>query len=73
MDLSSPTGSSVNDRIDPGEFTLHYITVDQVIQLVSQFGPGAPMAKFDVEAAYSNVPVHPSDRYLLGATATTLT
>jgi len=40
--------------------------VDQVIQLVSQFGPGALMDKFDVEAAYRNVPVHPSDRYLLG-------
>jgi len=63
VDLSSPTGSSVNDGIDPEEFTLHYITVDQ---LVSQFGPGALMAKFDVEAAYRNVPVHPSDRYLLG-------
>ena len=37
-----------------------------MIQLVSQFGPGALMAKFDVEAAYRNVPVHPSDRYLLG-------
>ena len=24
------------------------------------------MAKFDVESAYRNVPVHPSDRYLLG-------
>ena len=24
------------------------------------------MAKFDLEAAYRNVPVHPSDRYLLG-------
>ena len=66
VDLSSPTGSSVNDKIDPEKFTLHYIMVDQVIQLVSQFGPGALMAKFDVEAAYRNVPVHPLDRYLLG-------
>jgi len=24
------------------------------------------MAKFDVKSAYRNVPVHPSDRYLLG-------
>ena len=37
-----------------------------MIQLVSQFGAGALMAKFDLEAAYRNVPVHPSDRYLLG-------
>ena len=24
------------------------------------------MAKFDIEAAYRNIPVHPSDRFLLG-------
>jgi len=41
-----PGGSSVNDRIDPDEFTL--------------------MAKYDVEAAYCNVPVHPSHCFLLG-------
>ena len=66
VDLSSPAGSSVNNGINPEEFTLHYITVDQIISLVSQFGQGALMAKFDVESAYRNVPVHPSDRYLLG-------
>ena len=66
MDLSSPTGSSVNDGIDSDEFTLHYITMDQVIQLVSQLGPEALMAKFDVEAAYRNVLIHPLDCYLLG-------
>ena len=65
VDLSSPAGSSVNDGIDPHEFTLHYITVDQIICLVSQFGRGALMAKFDVKSAYRNVPVHPSERYLL--------
>ena len=39
--------------------------VDQVIGLVSQFSRGAVMTKFDVRSAYCNVPVHPSDRYLL--------
>ena len=33
-------------------------TVDKVIRLVSQFGQGALMAKFDVESAYRNVPIH---------------
>ena len=66
MDLSSPGGASVNDGINPHEFKLHYITVDQIICMVSQFGRGALMAKFDVEAAYRNIAVHPSDRYLLG-------
>ena len=66
VDLSSPGGASVNDGINPDDFTLHYITVDQIIRLVSRLGKGALMAKFDVESAYRNVPVHPCDRYLLG-------
>ena len=66
VDLSSPSGASVNDGISADEFTLHYITVDQIIRSVSRLGKGALMAKFDVESAYRNVPVHPSDRHLLG-------
>lgn len=66
MDLSSPGGASVNDGINPDKFSLHYITVDKVIRLVSQFGRRALMAKFDVESAYRNVPIHPLDWYLLG-------
>ena len=61
VDLSSPGGASVNDGINPDDFTLHYVTVDQVICLVSRFGKGALMAKFDVEAAYRNIAVCPSD------------
>lgn len=66
VDLSSPGGTSVNDGINPDEFALQYITVDQVICLVSKFGKGALMAKSDVKAAYRNVPVHLSHHYLLG-------
>ena len=66
MDLSSPSGLSVNNGIDPDEFSLQYITVDQIIRMISKYGSGALIAKFDVEAAYRNIAVHPSDRYLLG-------
>ena len=31
-----------------------------------RLGPGAEMAKMDVKSAYPIVPVHPSDRPLLG-------
>lgn len=62
VDLSSRGGASVNDGIDPNDFTLHYITVDQVIRMVSRFGKGALMAKCDVESAYRNIAVHPADR-----------
>ena len=57
MDLSSPAGASVNDGINAHEFTLHYISVDQIIRMVSRLGRGALMAKFDVEAASRNIPV----------------
>ena len=57
--------ASVNDGIIPDEFTFHYLTVDQIICLVSHLGKWALMAKFDVESAYHNVPVHPSNRFLL--------
>ena len=66
IDLSSPRGSSANDGINVEEFSMHYIKVDQIIRMVSQYGPGALMAKFDVEAAYRNIAVHPDDRFLLG-------
>lgn len=66
VDLSSPGGLNVNDGIDPDEFSLQYITVDQIIRMISKYGSGALIAKFDVEAAYCNIAVHPSDRYLLG-------
>ena len=52
--------------IDPDEFTMQYIMVDQIIRMISSYGLGAMIAKFDVEAAYRNIAVHPSDRYLLG-------
>lgn len=66
VDLSSPRGASVNDGINPESFTLQYIRVDTIIRMVAKFGPGALIAKFDVEAAYRNIPVNPVDRYLLG-------
>jgi hypothetical protein len=56
----------MNDGIDPEECSLQYIRVDQIIGMVTNYGAGALMAKFDVEAAYRNIAVHPTDRYLLG-------
>lgn len=66
LDLFSPDGASVNDGINLENFTLHYITVNQVIRMVSSFGTGAITTKFDMESAYRNIPVHPADRTLLG-------
>ena len=66
LDLSSPRGHSVNDGIPKDPFSLQYVTVDMAIKALLNLGPGALMAKFDVKAAYRNIPIHPADRFLLG-------
>ena len=66
VDLSSLHGSSVNDGLHPDEFSMLYIHLDEIINMIAKHGPGALMAKCDVEAAYRNIAVHPDDRYLLG-------
>ena len=65
LDLSSPLGS-VNDGILKEPFSVQYMRVDDVISGIMSFGQGTLLAKFDVESAYRNIPVHPEDRYLLG-------
>ena len=69
VNLCSPGGASVNDGINPDEFTLHYMTVDQVFRMVSQFGQGAVMSKFDVEAAIETLRFHPSYHFLQNSTS----
>ena len=56
----------MRDGINSQDFSLQYIKVDQVIRMVSCYGPSALMAKFEVESAYQNIPVHPDDCFLLG-------
>ena len=66
LDLSSPTGSSVNDRINPEFYSLRYSSVDGAAQMIARFGRGSLPAKIDIAHAYKNVSVHPGDKYLLG-------
>ena len=66
LDLSSPAGHSVNDGIPKESFSLQYMKVDDVINGIMSLGRGSLLAKFDVESAYRNVPVHSDGHYLLG-------
>ena len=66
VDLSHPTGASVNDGIEPELCTLKYTSVDEAVRVVLSSGSGTVMAKFDIQSAYRIVPVHPEDRPLLG-------
>ena len=64
--MSSPEGGSVNEGICKEWCSLSHISVDDVAHEVVKLGKGALMAKFDLKAAYRNVPVHPEDCWLLG-------
>ena len=64
-DLSFPREHSVNDGIDLALCSLSYSTVDEVASLVARLGPGALLAKIDIESAYRLIPVHPHDCPLL--------
>ena len=66
LDLSFPFDHSVNDGIDKDEFSLQYCSVKHAIDLIVKTGKGALMGKVDIKSAYRIIPVHPSDRYLLG-------
>ena len=66
LDLSSPGLHSVNAGIPQEPYSLRYISVDSAISLLMELGPGAVMAKFDIECAYRNIPIRLEDRYLLG-------
>ena len=66
LDLSHPTGRSVNDGISRELSSLSYASVDQAVERILELGPGTLLAKCDIKQAYRNVPVHPEDRFLLG-------
>ena len=66
FDLSYPVGFSVNDGIAPEDRTLRYTSLSEVLDKVLAAGKGCLLAKFDLERAYRQIPVHESDRDLLG-------
>ena len=68
VDLSHPSGASINDGASRELCSLTYASVDDATKLVLEagHGRGAILAKLDVQSAYRNVLVHPDDRPLLG-------
>ena len=61
--LILPRRGSVNDGIAPELCSLRYPSVDDAIRVILSLGR---LAKFDIQSAYRIIPVHPSDRQLLG-------
>ena len=66
MDLSYPSGKSVNDFISPDICSLHYPSVDDAVDLVLALGQYTQLVKIDLKSAYRILPIHPVDRQLLG-------
>jgi len=66
VDLSYPSGHSVNDGISEAFTSLSYVSVETAAQAVLRMGKGTQLAKLDIRSAYRNIPVHPHDRWLLG-------
>ena len=66
LDLSSPSGESINDGIPHEFFTVKYSSFDEAASLVRDMGKGSFMAKIDIKHAFRLCPVHPDDWPLLG-------
>ena len=65
VDLSYPTGHSINDGISSPLCSLHYVTVDDAVSQILSLGRGCLLAKIDIKSAFRLLPVHPADRHLL--------
>ena len=65
--LSFPkSGStSINASISKEDFSLQYVTIDNAIEGIKQFGQGWFLAKTDIESAFRLIPIHPDDYELL--------
>ena len=64
--LSAPAGDSINDYIEPLDYSLQYATIDNAIAICYKLGKGALMAKVDLKNAFRLCPVRPEDWHLLG-------
>ena len=63
VDLSHLKGGSVNCGLPKQLRSLKYVTLNDAIQA---FGPSTLLAKINIKSAFRLLPVHPTDRYLLG-------
>ena len=64
--LSDPHGNSINDYINPDDYTLSYCSVDDAYAILNLLGTGAPISKIDLKNAFRLIPVRPNDWNLLG-------
>ena len=66
IDLSSPSGLSINDFISKEDYSVTFSKFDDVVSMVKSLGKSALMAKLDIKHAFRLCPVSPIDWHLLG-------
>lgn len=66
VDLSSPQDHNINDNLHRRLSHVSYASTDDAAMLMHYLGPGALLAKIDIQNAYRLVPIHPADRRFLG-------
>lgn len=59
----NPTISSVNSEINSAEFPCEWGTFAQCFFLVASAPPGTQVSVFDVDSAYRNIPIVPSEQH----------
>ena len=64
--LSAPPHTSINDFIDPNNYSLSYCTIDDAYDYINQMGSSTLLSKIDLQDAFRLIPVHPSQWNLLG-------
>lgn len=64
--LSYPSGSSVNDGIDPAFASVKYSSFDNAVNMIKKLGKGALIGKMDIKSAFRLLPIYPGDFSLLG-------
>ena len=62
LDLSSPHSddvASINDLIDKGQRSMSYIKIDDAVKIITKYGQGTKLCKFDIQNAYNICSVLP--------------
>ena len=66
VDDNALISPSINDGIIKDDFTLHYSTIDDAVQMINRLGQNTLLAKVDIKSAFCTIPVRLKDRELLG-------
>ena len=64
--LSAPPYISINEFIDPADYSLSYCTIDDAYNFINQMGLGTLLSKIDLKDSFGLILVHLSQWNLLG-------